>query len=160
MNLILTRSGKFSVESSGRSPVDHPKSRFTSMTEARAVAAQAAAALNDLLEALVRVEGAAPFEADRITEAEALAAAARIALSIARNPHITRSDLIDINLQLSDLFKDANRLHDAGQLDMDTLCEIKSTLWTIGDFVDNRDPDSWLDRVDPEYIMNPHRLQD
>ena len=158
MNLTLTRSGKFGVESSGRAPID--QARFTSLTEARAVATLAAADLNDRLDAHVRIEGAEPFAVDRIPEGEALAAAARIALSIARNPYINRSDLIDINLQLSDIYRDASRLHDAGQLDLDTLCTIKSTLWTIGDLVDDRDPDSWLDRADVESIMNPHRLQD
>ncbi len=49
MNLTLTRSGKFGIETSGKQPIGEC---FTSLTKARSHALTAAAAINDRLAAL------------------------------------------------------------------------------------------------------------
>ncbi len=150
MNLTLTRSGKFGIETSGKQPIGEC---FTSLTKARSHALTAAAAINDRLDAFVRFAGSHTHS----TEADALAAAARIVLSIARNPYIDRLDLLDLDHQIGDVFRDAARANDAGQLDLDTFFEIKKARLAISDLVD--DQDSWLAN-NAEHIDCPHNFED
>jgi hypothetical protein len=150
MNLTLTRSGKFGIETSGKRPI--AEARFTSLANARTCASTAAAAINDRLDAFVRFEGSHTLA----TEADALGEAARIVLSMASNPYIDRLDLLDLDNQIGDIYRDAKRAANAGLLDDDALFEIKSTLWTIRDLVD--DQDDWLAN-NAEHIDCPQHFE-
>lgn len=89
-----------------------------------------------------------------------LTAAARAILAMACDPSIDRLDLIELDHQISDIFRDAVRASDAGRIDLDTYFEIKLARRIVSDLVDDTDPDSWLDHIDAEAIINPYRLQD
>lgn len=91
---------------------------------------------------------------------DTLTTAARAILALACDPSIDRLDLIELDHQISDLFLDAVRASDSGQIDLDTYFDIKLARRIVSDLVDDTDPDSWLEQVDVEAIMNPYRLQD
>jgi hypothetical protein len=94
------------------------------------------------------------------TTTDTLTAASRDILALARDPSIDRLQLMELDHQISNLFRDAVRFSDSGQIDLDTYFEIKLARRIVSDLVDDTDPDSWLERVDVEAIMNPYRLQD
>lgn len=90
---------------------------------------------------------------------QTLAVTARTILALARTPYIDRLDLLDLDHQIGDVFRDASRANDAGQLDLDTFFEIKKARLAISDLVDDQDPDSWLAN-NAEHIDCPHNFED
>lgn len=90
---------------------------------------------------------------------QTLAVTARAILALARTPCIDRLDLLDLDHQIGDVFRDASRANDAGQLDLDAFFEIKKARLAISDLVDDQDPESWLVN-NAEHIDCPHNFED
>ena len=153
INLTLTRNGRFDVQSSGRSVAGHP---LVSLIDAKDIAADYAKRVNAAVSPYIRIEGSSLWS----TDFEALHAAAAIVLSMARNPCAGACFLFDLEQQVRQLYRDAERMQShALDSNLETACDIKAMLWEIADIAERRnaDPDSYLDA---EAIMNPYRLQD